>query len=83
MKFTEQQLEKAIIQLLGEQGYPHVAGSQITRAPEEVLIKDDLRAFLAKQYKAEGITQGEIDSVIRQLETFPASDLYESNKQLN
>ncbi|PVZ65660.1 type I restriction endonuclease subunit R [Pelagibaculum spongiae] len=81
MKFTEQQLEKAIIQLLGEQGYPHVAGSQITRAPEEVLIKDDLRAFLAKQYKAEGITQGEIDSVIRQLATLPASDVYDSNKQ--
>ncbi len=81
MKFTEERLEKAIIQLLGEQGYPHISGPQVERAPEEVLIKDDLRAFLAKQYKAEGITQGEIDSVIRQLETLPASDLYDSNKQ--
>ena len=46
-----------------------------------VLIKDDLRTFLAAQYKAEGITEAEIESVIRQLETLPASDLYDSNKQ--
>ena len=72
----------AIIQLLEEQGYPYVPGSAVDRAAkDEVLIKDDLRAFLAAQYKAEGITEAEIESVIRQLETLPASDLYDSNKQ--
>ena len=81
MKFTEERLEQAIIQLLGEQGYPYVLGAQINRAPEEVLIKDDLRAFLSTQYKKDGITEAEIDSVIRQLEMLPASDLYDSNKQ--
>ncbi|WP_066015223.1 type I restriction endonuclease subunit R [Endozoicomonas atrinae] len=81
MTFTEEQLEKAIIQLLGEQGYPHVSGSAITRQPEQVLIKEDLRHYLASRYEHEGITEGEIDSVIRQLEALPASDLYDSNKQ--
>ena len=81
MKFTEERLEQAIIQLLGEQGYPHISGSQINRAPDEVLIKDDLRDFLAAQYKGDGITEAEIESVIRQLEVLPASDLYDSNKQ--
>ena len=81
MKFTEERLEQAIIQLLGEQGYPYVPGSQLNRQPEEVLIKGDLRAFLARQYKREGITDAEIESVIRQLEMLPASDLYDSNKQ--
>ena len=80
MKFTEERLEQAIIQLLGVQGYPYVPGSQLNRQPEEVLIKDGLRAFLAKQYQHEGITKAEIDSVIRQLEMLPASDLYDSNK---
>ena len=80
MKFTEERLEQAIIQLLGEQGYPHIPGSQINRQPEEVLIKDDLRAFLAARYQADGITEAEIESVIRQLEVLPASDLYDSNK---
>ena len=81
MKFTEEQLEKAIIQLLGEQGYLHVSGSAITRQPEQVLIKEDLRDYLAKRYQPQDITEGEIDSIIRQLETLPASDLYDSNKQ--
>ena len=46
MKFTEAKLEEAIISLLGEQGFPHVTGDTLTRSPEEVLIKDDLRKFL-------------------------------------
>jgi type I restriction enzyme R subunit len=83
MKFTEAQLESAIIELLGVEGYPHVLGNSIVRASvSEVLIKADLRAFLAKQYAADGITAGEIDAVIRQLEAYPAADLYESNKAI-
>lgn len=80
MKFTEAQLEAAIIELLVEQGFPYVAGEAISRNPSEVLIKEDLRAYLARQYKTANITSGEIDSIINQLETLPASDLYESNK---
>ena len=80
MKFTEAQLEAAIIELLEAQGYPHVPGDTIERQPQEVLIKADLRAFLARQYAADGITPGEIEAVIRQLEAYPAADLYESNK---
>ena len=81
MKFTEERLEQAIIQLLGQQGYPHFSGDAITRQPEQVLIKDDLRQYLANRYQSCDITEGEIESVIRQLETLPASDLYDSNKQ--
>ena len=46
MKLTEAQLEQAVVELLGEQGYPHLLGGQLTRNNSEVLIKDDLRAFL-------------------------------------
>ena len=81
MKFTEERLEQAIIQLLGQQGYPHFPGDAITRQPEQVLIRDDLRQYLANRYQSYDITEGEIESVIRQLETLPASDLYDSNKQ--
>ena len=85
MKFTEAQLEDAIIRLLGEQGYPHVIGNVIdrgSRGNEEVLIKDDLRAFLAAQYVDEDITASEIETIIRELEAYSALDLYESNKQI-
>jgi type I restriction enzyme R subunit len=80
MKFTEAQLEAAIIELLGEQGYPHLTGDQIVRAPTDVLIKEDLGAYLFAKYKTDDITEDEVDSVVKQLETLPASDLYESNK---
>jgi len=81
MKFTESQLEQAIIELLSEQGYPHVQGETIQRNSSEVLFKDDLRAFLIEQYECEGITLTEIELIIRKLESLPASDLYGSNKE--
>ena len=84
MKFTEAQLEAAIIELLGEQGFPHQAGTNVFdgegRDLTQVLIKDDLRAYLARQYAHADITEGEIASVILQLEILPATDLYQSNK---
>ncbi len=82
MKFTEAQLESAIIELLEAEGYPHVLGEAIERQPQEVLIKADLRAFLAKQYAPDGVTPQEIEAVINQLEVYSAADLYESNKAI-
>lgn len=79
-KFTEAVLEDAIISLLGQQGYPHVLGADIQRAPTDVLIVDDLKTFLRKQYQAQGITDNEIETVVRKLQALPASDLYDSNK---
>jgi type I restriction enzyme, R subunit len=78
--FTEAKLEAAIIELLGQQGYPHVAGGEIVRESGEVLIKDDLVEFLSRQYAGDGITDGEVQSVVRQLEMLSATDLYGSNK---
>jgi len=80
MKFTEAQLEQAIIELLYEEGYPRVLGETIQRVPDEVLIKDDIRAFLRERYAADGINESEIELIIRKLEVLPASDLYGSNK---
>lgn len=79
-KFTEAQLEAAIIELLELQGFPFLPGSEISRDNSEVLIVDDLRAFLATKYLADNITASEVESIIRQIQTLPASDLYESNK---
>ncbi len=82
MKFTEANLEAAIIELLAREGYAHVAGETLERQPSEVLIKADLRAFLSRRYAREGITTGEIDSVLRQLEAYSTADLYAGNKAI-
>lgn len=82
MKFTEAQLEAAIIELLEVEGYSHVLGDAIERQPQEVLIKEDLRDFLAKQYADANITPQEIEAVINRLSAYSAADLYESNKAI-
>jgi type I restriction enzyme R subunit len=80
MKFTEDRLEQAIIDLLKDQSFPHQMGLSIEREPNDVLIKADLRKFLAKRYAVERITAGEVESVIRKLTVLSALDLYDSNK---
>jgi type I restriction enzyme R subunit len=83
MKFTEEKLELAIIDLLQQEGFEHFTGNNIARSSNsDVLIKDDLISFLKKRYSKDGITQNEIESIIRKLEVFPHSDLYESNKEI-
>lgn len=81
-KFTEAQLEKAFIELLGKEGIPHISGGDIIRSEEEVLIKEDLKAFLLRRYKADKLTASEAEQIIRRLEVFSSSDLYESNKAI-
>lgn len=80
-KFTEAQLENVFAELLGNEGYPHHLGNTLNRAEDEVILEDDLRAFIAKHYEQDNITAAEIDSIIIRLRTLPASDLYESNKR--
>lgn len=80
MKFTEEKLERAFTELLGQGGFPHHLGITITRKPDEVMIEEDLQKFLLKQYAEQGITANEIKSIILQLKSLSASDLYESNK---
>ena len=80
MKFTEEKLEKAFTELLNSEGFTHQLGATIMRKPDDVLIEDDLQSFLLNRYASQGITVNEVKSIILQLKTLPASDLYESNK---
>ncbi len=80
MKFTEEKLEKAFIELVAKEGFNHHFGGAITRSPEEVLIEEDLQNFLLKQYQFEDITLNECKSIILQLKSLSSTDLYESNK---
>lgn len=82
MKFTEAKLEEAFIELLGNEGFPHYLGNNITRAEDEVLIEADLKNYLLTQYQKENLTETEAQSIILQLKTLSSSDLYESNKKI-
>lgn len=80
MKFTEETLEQAVIELFQEEGYDYISGQTIDRSPEEVLIRSDIHAYLVRRYP--DLTDRERDGIIRKLEVYPSSVLYESNKSI-
>ena len=82
MKFTEEKLESAFIELLGKENFSHHLGITIVRPVDEVLIEDDLLTYLLSKYEGNHITRNEAKSIILQLKSLPSSDLYESNKTI-
>ena len=54
MAFGEAKLEAVILGLLADQGYPHTLGGLIDRAPEDVLVKSDLRDCLQSRWVNQG-----------------------------
>ena len=79
--FNEAALEQSIINLLENQGYKHVLGETIERDPHDILLKDDLRAYLYSRYAADGITQLEVETVVHMLEHVQGS-LYNANREV-
>ncbi|MDI6049411.1 type I restriction endonuclease subunit R [Flavobacterium sp. XS2P24] len=96
MKFTEAQLEQAFISLLQEEEMTYLVGSEVRKVEfkgmaepqttyghivsEKVLLTDDLKNYLRSNYASVNISESEIESIVRDLERLPSSDLYESNK---
>ncbi len=80
-KFTEEELEKAIIMLFEEQDYDYVHGDNIHRQYDQILLEDDLRSFLTNKYADESLTENEISKIINKLNLIPASPLYEGNRE--
>ena len=82
MKFTEEKLEQAFIEVLENEGFPHCLGNTLSRADNEVLIEEDLKNYLLSRYAKEQLTEIETQSIILQLKSLSSSDLYESNKKI-
>jgi len=82
MKFTEEKLEQAVIELFKGEGYKHLIGEQIHKELSDVLLRDDLKQYLLNRYSDDDITQNGIDSIIRKLDLYSSSALYESNKEI-
>jgi type I restriction enzyme R subunit len=82
MKFTEDKLEKAFTELLAIEGFPHYLGNTLIRSIDEVIIESDLLDYLLTRYANKQLTHTEAKSIVLQLKSLPASDLYESNKTI-
>ena len=82
MKFTEEKLELAYIELLEQEGYPHYLGNTLSRSENDVIIENDLINYLLSRYENQQLTKTEAQSILLQLKTLPESDLYETNKTI-
>ena len=79
--FDEAQLEQSIIDLFGQEDYKYTPGGNIVREQSDVLLRDDLMDFLKAQYKREGITDIEVQTAIKKIES-EVGTLYENNRQV-
>ena len=80
--FSEAVLEQAIIDKFIAEGYKHVSGDDIHRELTDVLIEEDLSAFLAAKYAPQGITGSEISTIIRSLRYASALPVYSANRSM-
>ena len=78
-QFTEAELESALINLFTQQEYEYVLGESIHRAFEEILLKDDLRAYLTAHYP--DLTKIEMAKIISRIENIPSTPLYQGNRE--
>lgn len=79
---NEAQLELSVIELFQQEGYDYVSGENIFREITDVLLKDDLRAYLTAKYAKDGISSTEVESIILSLVMASHDPLYDANKDM-
>jgi len=80
-KFTEDELERAIITLFEQQGYTYVHGDSIHRKFEDILLLDDLRAFISDRYASNNLSENEMQKIINRINLIPSTPLYTGNRE--
>ena len=80
--FTEAVLEQAIIDKFKVEGYDYVSGDDLHRELTDVIIEEDLASFLKAKYASEGITDSEVDTIIRSLRYASSTPVYSANKAM-
>lgn len=79
---NEAQLELSVMELFQAEGYEYISGDSVLRETTEVLLKDDLQAYLLAKYAADGITQSEVESIIFSLVRASHDPLYDANREI-
>ena len=77
--FNEHALEMAIMELFEKEGYIYTNGEDIHKELSDVLLRDDLRAYLKGRYAEQEITSLEVERIIARLTANGDGSLYENN----
>lgn len=81
-RFNEASLEQVVVERLEENGFVYVQGDDIDRDLHDVLIRDDLFAYLKARYPE--LTEAERARFVKTLDNFSAGEsaLYDSNRDI-
>ena len=79
MPFNEESLENYFMDEFKSRGYEHILGDTIVRAETDILIAEDLKAYLRKKYNKDNLLDVEINMI---LATFACKDrgIYVDNR---
>lgn len=77
--FNEHALEMSIMELFQQEGYIYTNSEEIHKEVSDVLLRDDLRAYLRGRYGEAGITPLEIERAVAKLTANVGFSLYENN----
>lgn len=77
--FNEHALEMSIMELFQQESYIYTNGEEIHKEVSDVLLRDDLRAYLRGRYGEAGITSLEIERAVAKLTANVGFSLYENN----
>lgn len=77
--FNEHALEMSIMELFQQEGYIYTNGEEIHKEVSDVLLRDDLRAYLRGRYGEAGISPLEIERAVAKLTANVGFSLYENN----
>lgn len=77
--FDEHTLEMSIMELFQQEGYIYTNGEEINKEASDVILREDLRAYLRSRYAKDGITELEVESVIAILTAANGFLLYDKN----
>ena len=79
---NESQLELSVMELFQQEGYEYIHGEKLLRQTTDVLLQDDLKAYLLLRYSVDGMTDTEAESIIVSLVRSSHDPLYESNREM-
>ena len=79
---NESQLELSVMEMFGQEGYGYINGESLLRQTSDVLLRDDLKAYLLLRYSADAMTETEAESIILSLVRSSHDPLYDANREM-
>ena len=80
-QFTEEELEKAIINLFQNEDYDYLNGETIHRQFSDVILYADFMEYINTKYKDDELTNNEKEIIFNEINLISATSLYEGNKE--